>query len=32
VLGEHTLEVLAEHGYTDAEIASLLQHKVVSAP
>jgi crotonobetainyl-CoA:carnitine CoA-transferase CaiB-like acyl-CoA transferase len=31
-LGEHTLEVLAEYGYSDAEIAALLEHKVVAAP
>lgn len=31
-LGEHTQEVLAQHGYSDAEIASLLEQKVVSAP
>ncbi len=31
-LGEHTLEVLAQHGYSEAEIAALLERKVVSAP
>jgi crotonobetainyl-CoA:carnitine CoA-transferase CaiB-like acyl-CoA transferase len=31
-LGEHTLEVLAEHGYSEAEIAVLLQQNVVSTP
>jgi crotonobetainyl-CoA:carnitine CoA-transferase CaiB-like acyl-CoA transferase len=31
-LGEHTLEVLAQHGYSEAEIAALLEQKVVSAP
>ncbi len=31
-LGEDTLEVLAQHGYTEAEIAALLEQKVVSAP
>jgi len=31
-LGEHTREVLAQHGYSEAEIASLLEQKVVSAP
>jgi crotonobetainyl-CoA:carnitine CoA-transferase CaiB-like acyl-CoA transferase len=31
-LGEHTREVLAEHGYGNAEIAALLERKVVSAP
>jgi len=32
MLGEHTMEVLTQHGYTEAEIAALLQQKVVSAP
>ncbi|HUB14989.1 MAG TPA: CaiB/BaiF CoA-transferase family protein [Acetobacteraceae bacterium] len=32
VLGEHTRAVLAEHGYSPAEIAGLLDRKVVSAP
>jgi crotonobetainyl-CoA:carnitine CoA-transferase CaiB-like acyl-CoA transferase len=32
VLGEHTREVLAEYGYSPAEIAALLGKKVVSAP
>jgi formyl-CoA transferase len=32
VLGEHTLEVLAQHGYSEPEIAALLEQKVVSAP
>ena len=32
MLGEHTLEVLAQHGYSEAEIATLLEHKVVHAP
>jgi formyl-CoA transferase len=31
-LGEHTLEVLAQHGYGEAEVAALLDQKVVSAP
>ena len=31
-LGEHTREVLAQHGYTEAEIAALLEKKVVGAP
>ena len=31
VLGEHTREVLAEHGYSAAEIGALLAKKVVSA-
>lgn len=30
-LGEHTREVLAQHGYSPAEIAGLLERKVVSA-
>jgi crotonobetainyl-CoA:carnitine CoA-transferase CaiB-like acyl-CoA transferase len=32
MLGEHTLEVLAQHGYSEAEIAALLEQKVVGAP
>ena len=31
-LGEHSVEVLAEHGYTRAEIADLLDRKVIGAP
>lgn len=31
-LGEHTREVLAEHGYSAEAIASLLERKVVAAP
>ena len=31
-LGEHTREVLAEHGYAGAEIADLLDRKVIGAP
>jgi crotonobetainyl-CoA:carnitine CoA-transferase CaiB-like acyl-CoA transferase len=31
-LGEHTREVLCEHGYTDAEIATLIGKKIVAAP
>jgi len=31
-LGEHTIEVLQEHGYTEAEIAALLERQVVGAP
>jgi crotonobetainyl-CoA:carnitine CoA-transferase CaiB-like acyl-CoA transferase len=31
-LGEHTREVLAEHGYSSAEIALLLERKVVAGP
>ena len=30
-LGEHTREVLAQHDYSEAEIAALLERKVVSA-
>jgi len=31
-VGEHTREVLGEYGYSPAEIAALLERKVVSAP
>lgn len=31
-LGEHSIEVLAEHGYSEAEIADLLERRVVGAP
>jgi crotonobetainyl-CoA:carnitine CoA-transferase CaiB-like acyl-CoA transferase len=31
-LGEHTAEVLAEHGFSSAEIASLLERKIVARP
>jgi crotonobetainyl-CoA:carnitine CoA-transferase CaiB-like acyl-CoA transferase len=31
-VGEHTRDVLAEHGYSSAEIASLLERKVVAGP
>ena len=31
-LGEHSREVLAEHGYSEDEIASLLRRKVIGAP
>ena len=31
-LGEHSVEVLAEHGYGEAEIADLLDRKVIGAP
>jgi crotonobetainyl-CoA:carnitine CoA-transferase CaiB-like acyl-CoA transferase len=31
-LGEHTSEVLREHGYTGAEIAALIAKKVIAAP
>ena len=30
-LGEHTVEILAEHGYSQAEIEALLAKKVVAA-
>jgi crotonobetainyl-CoA:carnitine CoA-transferase CaiB-like acyl-CoA transferase len=31
-LGEHSIEVLAEHGYSKTEIAGLLERGVVGAP
>ncbi len=31
-LGEHTREVLREHGYSDGEIAALIEKKVVAGP
>ena len=31
-LGEHSIEVLREHGYGDADIEALLQRKIVRAP
>jgi crotonobetainyl-CoA:carnitine CoA-transferase CaiB-like acyl-CoA transferase len=31
-LGEHSVEVLQEHGYSQAEIARLLEKKVIGAP
>jgi crotonobetainyl-CoA:carnitine CoA-transferase CaiB-like acyl-CoA transferase len=31
-LGEHSAEVLAEHGYSEAEIADLLERKVIGGP
>ena len=31
-LGEHTREVLREHGYNDSEVAALIERKVVSGP
>ena len=30
-LGEHTKEVLREHGYQEAEIAALIEKKVIAA-
>jgi crotonobetainyl-CoA:carnitine CoA-transferase CaiB-like acyl-CoA transferase len=30
-LGQHTTEILSEHGYSAAEIAVLVERKVVSA-
>jgi CoA:oxalate CoA-transferase len=31
-LGEHTIEVLAEHGFSRAQIDDLLQRRIVGAP
>jgi crotonobetainyl-CoA:carnitine CoA-transferase CaiB-like acyl-CoA transferase len=31
-LGEHTREILAEHGYPPEKIADLLARKIVTAP
>ena len=31
-LGEHTREVLREHGYSDSEIAKLVERKIVAGP
>ena len=31
-LGQHTREVLREHGYSDSEVASLLERKIVAGP
>jgi crotonobetainyl-CoA:carnitine CoA-transferase CaiB-like acyl-CoA transferase len=31
-LGEHTREVLAEHGYSEGDIAALLARKVIAGP
>jgi crotonobetainyl-CoA:carnitine CoA-transferase CaiB-like acyl-CoA transferase len=31
-VGEHTADILAEHGYDKAAIAALLDRKVVGAP
>ena len=31
-LGEHTREVLRAHGYSDAEVAALVERKIVSGP
>ena len=31
-LGEHTREVLSEHGYGEAEIAALIDKKIVAGP
>jgi crotonobetainyl-CoA:carnitine CoA-transferase CaiB-like acyl-CoA transferase len=31
-VGEHTVEILGEHGYDKAAISSLLDRKVVGAP
>ncbi|MGE0416153.1 MAG: hypothetical protein AB7O80_05040, partial [Acetobacteraceae bacterium] len=30
-LGEHTRDVLAEHGYSEAEIEALIEKKIVAA-
>ena len=31
-LGEHSVEILSEHGYSETEIAELLQRRVIGAP
>jgi crotonobetainyl-CoA:carnitine CoA-transferase CaiB-like acyl-CoA transferase len=31
-LGEHSVEILAEHGYTQSEIDALLHRKIIGAP